>query len=231
MIRFIPTPFPVAARRTGRADLPHPALSAIMPSPTEGRASARTGARGATACWALVGFAVSPLAAHRVLPPQPPAGPITVRSAASSLTAAVSTPALPPVRRYVPDSLLRFRMWCLAELLDRYRRSRRMRQSPVVRSCQHRSRTRGPCLRRHCPASRRHRWPAPLASHPEGLPVLHTPPLSHIPPSLPRRNRWMRVSLSFPNGGGLPRIPAGSASALPFSRPARRSLHITACAR
>ncbi len=30
-------PFPVAARRTGRADLPHPALGrGVMPSPTEG---------------------------------------------------------------------------------------------------------------------------------------------------------------------------------------------------
>ena len=67
------------------------------------------------------------------------------------------------------------------------------------------------------------------ASHPEGLPVLHTIPLSHMPSPLPRRNRWVRVSLSFPNGGGLPRITGGSASALPFSRPAQRSLHVTAC--
>ena len=75
MIRFIPAPFPVAARRTGRADFPHPALSGIMPSPTEGRASARTGARGATTRWALVGMAASPPDARRVSPTQPPAGP------------------------------------------------------------------------------------------------------------------------------------------------------------
>ena len=46
MIRFIPTPFPVAARRPGRADFPHPALSRIMPSPTEGRASSPSGVQG-----------------------------------------------------------------------------------------------------------------------------------------------------------------------------------------
>ena len=79
-------------------------------------------------------------------------------------------------------------------------------------------------------ASRHHRWPAPLASHPKGLPVLHTTPLSHMPSPLPRRNRWVRTSFSFPNGGGLPRDVGGSASALRFSRPAQRSLHVTACA-
>ncbi len=51
-----------------------------------------------------------------------------------------------------------------------------------------------------------------------------------MPSPLPRRNRWVRTSFSFPNGGGLPRISAGSASALPFSRPAQRSLLVTACA-
>src|SRR5258708_29449293 len=32
-----------------------------------------------------------------------------------------------------------------------------------------------------------------------------------------------------PDNGGLPRFLGGSASTLPFSRPARRSHHITAC--
>ena len=79
-------------------------------------------------------------------------------------------------------------------------------------------------------ASRHHRWPAPPASHPKGFPVLHTTPLSHMPSPLPRRNRWVPASFAFPNGGGLPRNSDGSASALPFSRPAQRSLHVTACA-
>ena len=38
-------PFPAAARRTGRADFPHPALGrGLMPSPTEGHAYAPTAA-------------------------------------------------------------------------------------------------------------------------------------------------------------------------------------------
>ena len=193
-------------------------------------------------------MAVSSLAAHRVLPVQPPAGPVTVPRAVRSLTAAVAAPAPPPVCRYIIDFLLRFHMWCVAQLLDLSALPDAVRQSPVARSFQHRSRTRGPFLHRHYPASsvlrprpppqgagsvphdttvgqRRH------ASRPEGLPVLHTIPLSHMPSPLPRRNRWVRVSLSFPNGGGLPRKSGGSASALPFSRPAQRSLHVTACAR
>ena len=49
-----------------------------------------------------------------------------------------------------------------------------------------------------------------------------------MPSPLPRRNRWVPTSFSFPNGGGLPRNVGGSASALRFSRPAQRSLHVTA---
>ena len=124
-----------------------------MPSPTEGRALARTGARGATTCWALVGLAVSPLAAHRVLPAQPLTGPITAPSAVRSLTAAFAAPAPPPVCRYLLDFLLRFRMWCLVKLLDFSAWPDAKRQSPVARSCQHRSRTKGPFLHRHYPAS------------------------------------------------------------------------------
>ena len=60
--------------------------------------------------------------------------------------------------------------------------------------------------------------------------MLHTTPLSHMPSPLPRRNRWVPTSFSFPNGGGLPRNVGGSASALSFSRPAQRSLHVTAYA-
>ena len=42
--------FPVAARRTARAALPHPALSASMPSPTAGRASSLPGRPSAARC-------------------------------------------------------------------------------------------------------------------------------------------------------------------------------------
>ena len=114
---------------------------------------ARTGARGTTACCALVGMAVNPLAAHRVLPAQPLAGPITVPSAAKQLAAAVSASAPPPVCRYILDFLLRFHMWCLAKLLDFSAWLDAKRQSPVARSCQHHSQTKGPFLHRHYPAS------------------------------------------------------------------------------
>ena len=43
-------PFPVAARRTGRAALPHPALSGIMPSPTAGRAPSHSDGPSAIRC-------------------------------------------------------------------------------------------------------------------------------------------------------------------------------------
>ena len=43
-------PFPVAARRTGRAALPHPALSGIMPSPTAGRAPSHSDGPSAVRC-------------------------------------------------------------------------------------------------------------------------------------------------------------------------------------
>ena len=44
-------------------------------------------------------------------------------------------------------------MWCLAKLLDFSAWPDAKRQSPVARSCQHRSRTKGPSLHRHYPAS------------------------------------------------------------------------------
>ena len=246
--RFIPTPFPVAARRTGRADFPHPALSGIMPSPTEGRASAQTGARGATDCRALiVGVAVSPLAAHRAPPAQPLVGPFAVQSAASLLTAADPAPALPPVGRYMLDSLLRFRMWCLGELFDPCRRPRR-NASIACRSLLPApfpdqwsfpppalpgligTTTPSATPRGRLRASRHNRWPAPLRQPPPGASRVAHGPSTRMPSPLPRRNRWVRTSFSFPNGGGLPRISGGSASALPFSRPAQRSLLVTACA-
>ena len=45
---------------------------------------------------------------------------------------------------------------------------------------------------------------------------------------LPRRNRWVLGSLSFPSDSSLPHNRDGSASALPISRPAQRSI-VTAC--
>ena len=49
-------------------------------------------------------------------------------------------------------------------------------------------------------------------------------PSPHVPPPLPRRNLPGAHVARFPVGGSLRRYPAGSASALSVSRPARRSL-------
>ena len=64
-------------------------------------------------------------------------------------------------------------------------------------------------------ASRHHRWPAPL-SHPKGLPVLHTTPLSHMPSPLPRRNRWVHASFASPTTAAFPEIQAGRLPHCPF---------------
>ena len=65
-------------------------------------------------------------------------------------------------------------------------------------------------------ASRHHRWPAPPASHPKGLPVLHTTPLSHMPSPLPRRNRWVPMSFASPTAAAFPEIQAGRLPHCPF---------------
>ena len=210
-----------------------------MPSPTEGRALAQTGARGATICWALVGLAVNPLSAHRVLPAQPLTGPITAPGAVR-----FGTIASLPIHPRLPPSLSHVVPCEAPRLFGVARRKasiacRSLLPAPfpdqgsfpppalpgfigtTTLSATPEGRFR---------ASRHHRWPAPPASHPKGLPVLHTTPLSHMPSPLPRRNRWVHTSFASPNGGGLPRNSGGSASALPFSRPAQRSLHVTACA-
>ena len=60
--------------------------------------------------------------------------------------------------------------------------------------------------------------------HRVGLPVLRVSPCTCMPSPLPRRNRWVHLSLGFPSNGGLPHVADGSASASHFSRPAQRSL-------
>ena len=146
---------------------------------------------------------------------------------AATQTAAGSTPALPPVRRYMPDSLLRFRMWCLAEPLDRCRRSRRMRQSPVARSCQHRSRTRAPFLRRHCPASsvlRPRPPPQGAGSAPRGATVggLRSPAAPRGFPCC-TRSLLRTCRRHYPGGtvGCARRSPSPTAAAFPVSQPGR----------
>ena len=75
-----------------------------------------------------------------------------------------------------------------------------------------------------CP-SRGSGWRVPR--HRQGFPCCHHPPLPCVPPPLPRRSQPVRVA-RFPAGGSLPRYSGGSASAMPVSRPARRSLRVAA---
>ena len=105
-------------------------------------------------------------------------------------------------------------------------------------SFRHRSAPEAPFLDRHYPASSVLRASPPpcrpgrplagfrlvRAHHRQGFPCCIHPPPTCVPPPIPRRNRLVRPSLASPADGSLPRITAGSASALPFSRPARRSL-------
>ena len=184
-------------------------------------------------CWALVGLAVNPLAAHRVLPAQPLAGPIAVPSAVRQLTAAVSAPAPPPVCRYILDFLLRFRMWCLVKLLDFSAWPDPKRQSPVARSCQHRSRTKGPFLHRHYPASPVLRpYPPPqgagsvphdttvgqhrLPATPRGFPCCTQPLFRTCRRHYPGGNRWVRASFSSPTAAAFPELQAGRLPHYPF---------------
>ena len=65
-------------------------------------------------------------------------------------------------------------------------------------------------------------WRVPR--HRRGFPCCHHPHLPCVPSSLPRRNRNGAFVARFPTDDSLPRITGGSASTLPFSGPARRSL-------
>ena len=51
-----------------------------------------------------------------------------------------------------------------------------------------------------------------------------------VSPYISPRAAMIAEGVAAATAGGLPRITGGSASALPFSRPAQRSLHVTACA-
>ena len=125
--------------------------------------------------------------------------------------------------------------------LSALRRGYRQSHSRRLSSFPHPSAPEAPSLRRHCPASAVLRASPPpcrpglplagfrlaRARHRQGFPCCHHPPLPCVPPSLPRRSQPVRVA-RFPAGGSLPRYSGGSASAMPVSRPARRSLRVAA---
>ena len=117
-------------------------------------------------------------------------------------------------------------------------------QSPVPRFVQHCPRTEAPSLHRHYPvstvirASRHPRRPslaltgyrlARTPRHRWGFPCCVGSPLCmHAVATTPAVSLGALIA-RFPSDGGLPRIRGGSASALCVSRPAQRSLHVTAC--
>src|SRR5215831_20577494 len=69
-------PFPHSAHRTGRADLPHPALGQdLTPSPTARRAQAGTGARAQSARKVREWISPALASPDLVLDAQPPAQP------------------------------------------------------------------------------------------------------------------------------------------------------------
>ena len=123
--------------------------------------------------------------------------------------------------------------------LSALRRGYRQSHSRRLSSFPHPSAPEAPSLRRHYPASAVLRASPPpcrpglplagfrlaRARHRQGFPCCHHSPLPCVPPPLPRRSRPVRVA-RFPAGGSLPRYSGGSASAMPVSRPARRSLRV-----
>ena len=91
--------------------------------------------------------------------------------------------------------------------------------------CLHRSRIKAPSLGGHYPARG---LPVSACAPPTGLPVLHPLPCACMLSPVPRRRRPYLFRCTphwaVPVAGSRPRDIGGSASALTFSRPARRSL-------
>ena len=111
--------------------------------------------------------------------------------------------------------------------------ARLMRQSPVARSCQHRSQTKGPFLHQRYPASpvlRPHPPPQRAgsvphdttvgqrrhASHPEGLPVLHTIPLRTCRRHYPGGTVGCACRSPSPTAAAFPETQAGRLPHCPF---------------
>ena len=112
-------------------------------------------------------------------------------------------------------------------------RSEREAIDECARSCQHRSRTKGPSLHRHCPASpvlRPHPPPQGAgsvprdttvgqrrhANHPEGLPVLHTFPLRTCRRHYPGGTVGCSCRSPSPTAAAFPESQAGRLPHCPF---------------
>ena len=217
MTRFIPTPFPAAARRTGRADFPHPALSRIMLSHTEGRPSSPTGSP-------------APVARPRTRRGcgASPARPSCVTGATTSGAEDKVSPP-PPVRRATSNSTSSFAFTCSAlrsfSIVSGV--TRLIRQSPHARSCQHYSQTRGPFLLRHYPVStvlRPHPPPQRAGSAPHSATVgqRRSPATQRGFPCC-TRSLFRTCRRHYPGGtvGCTCRSPSPTAAAFPESQAGR----------
>ena len=184
----------------------------------------------------LVGDAARPLPAHLVLPAQPPAEPRTRGPLLRLFVEPHRTRLLPSLSHAVPygvsrpfpvlpDSFVNHLALAPASTIPRpgvlssAGITRHQRYYDPIRH------PRGPVPRLTTP---------PLASAarqpPQGASrVAHNPSFAHAVATTPAEPLGAYV-VRFPNGGGLPRVSGGSASALPFSRPAQRSLLVTAYA-
>lgn len=60
------------------------------------------------------------------------------------------------------------------------------------------------------------RWLAVRTATPQGFPCCYCLPLSCMPSSIPRRNRWVHVSLTSPSMAAFPEFPAGQLPRYPF---------------
>ena len=206
-----------------------------MPSHTEGRPfstnrltspSRKTGVRR--------GGAARPLPARLVLAAQPPAGSMTKCPLLRQFVDPRRSRLLPSLSHAVPCGVPR-----PAGV------ARRIRQSPRARSRQHHSQTRGPFLLRHYPVSavlRPHPPPRRTGSAPHGATVgQRRSPAAQLGFPCCTRSLFRTCRRHYPGGtvGCACRSPSPTAAAFPvsqagrlphcpYSRPARRSLLVTA---
>ena len=217
---------PLLARRTGRADFPHPALirdHALRPRKARVEPSRRV-RRGPPRS-----------SGERTSPRPPPDGDDTASSAAARAFADRTAPPLsqPDRPRFpsLPHAAPSRVSGHSTEVLGSRHSPRPLPPScalpnqgpfapPALPGL---SATTGPSATLPAQAGPRG-FPVGACAPPAGLPVLLMPPsCTHAAVTTPTEATGARVA-RFPATGSLPRYSGGSASALPFSRPAQRSL-------
>ena len=222
-------PFPPPALRTGRADLPHPALQWDHATRTRNASSEP-----------LPAIAGHPRYRWLCLPPAPGSCTASPRCPSPTRRQTCSRPdsTEPPIGQPGP-----FAYACDASELPApsrgvHRQSHSRGPSPL----RHSSSPEAPFLDGHYPASSVLRtspppcrpglslagFRLPRARHRRGFPCCHAFHLPHVPTPLPRRKPAGCPVALFRPVGGLPLSCGGSAPAFDVSRPAQRSLHVPA---